>query len=500
VKRLFLLLATPLLAAPVCAQSPGVHDAMGSITEQDILTRIGVIAHDSMRGRDTPSPELDEVARYIAAEFRRFGLTPGGDDGGFIQRYPLRTVRLDVASSTVSVPDGPTWRLGGEVIRHFGGMAPDGITGPAVLITGSEEAPDGLGGSLEGAIALVMFEFGPSSNAVFNSVQAASPAAVILVTQRPDERWNQLVGRQGAERSSTAWAEASGAPVIEIREPTLASTLAAHGVDVAAARARRGAPITAQPIGGLELTVTLQETVVQDLSAPNVVGILRGSDPALRDEYVVYSAHMDHVGVGQPVQGDSIFNGADDDASGTVGVIELAEAFALLQPRPKRSMIFLTVSGEEKGLWGSEYFAANPPVPVEGIVANLNADMIGRNWKDTIVVIGKEHSDLGATLERVNAAHPELNMTAIDDLWPDENFYRRSDHFNFARKGVPILFFFNGTHDDYHRPSDEVAKIDGEKEARIVKLMFYLGLEVANTAERPKWNPESYAEIVEGEQ
>jgi len=226
------------------------------------------------------------------------------------------------------------------------------------------------------------------------------------------------------------------------------------------------------------------------------VGILEGSDPRLKREYVVLSAHMDHVGVGRPVNGDSIYNGADDDASGTISVVEAAEAFSQLQPRPKRSIIFLTVSGEEKGLWGSAYFADHPPVPITDIVADLNTDMVGRNWKDTIVVIGKEHSDLGATLNRVGAAHPELGMQPIDDIWPQESFYTRSDHYNFARKGVPILFFFNGTHPDYHRPSDSVDKIDAEKESRIVKLVFYLGLDVANAAERPKWNPDSYSRIV----
>jgi Zn-dependent M28 family amino/carboxypeptidase len=159
-------------------------------------------------------------------------------------------------------------------------------------------------------------------------------------------------------------------------------------------------------------------------------------------------------------------------------------------------MIFLTVSGEEHGLWGSDYFAGHPPVPVERIVANLNLDMVGRNWKDTISVIGKEHSDLGATMERVNAAHPELGMTAVDDLWPSESFYTRSDHYNFARRGVPILFFFNGTHADYHRPSDHADKIDAEKQARLTQLIFYLGLEIANVTERPKWRPASYQRIV----
>jgi Zn-dependent M28 family amino/carboxypeptidase len=123
--------------------------------------------------------------------------------------------------------------------------------------------------------------------------------------------------------------------------------------------------------------------------------------------------------------------------------------------------------------------------------------MVGRNWSDTIVAIGKEHSDLGATLHAVAARHPELGMEPIDDLWPDESFYTRSDHYNFARKGVPVLFFFNGTHEDYHRPSDEPELIDAEKTARIARLVFYLGLEVANAPDRPSWEPESYRRIVE---
>ncbi|MDT8341998.1 MAG: M20/M25/M40 family metallo-hydrolase [Longimicrobiales bacterium] len=310
--------------------------AAATITDADIVRRIGVMAHDSMRGRATPSPELEEVALWIAAEFRAMGLEPGGDDGGYLQRYPI------------------------------------------------------------------------------------------------------------PQRDSAA------------------------------------------PVGPVP-------------TAPNVVGILPGSDPLLSGEYLVFSAHMDHVGVRRPDEsGDSIYNGADDDASGTATILEVAEAMAALAVPPRRSVIFVAVSGEERGLWGSEHFVASAPVPVSAMVANLNADMVGRNWTDTIVAIGKEHSELGAILERVNAAHPELGMTAIDDLWPDERFYFRSDHFNFARQGVPILFFFNGVHDDYHRPSDEVEKIDGEKTARIGRLLFYLGMEVADAGSAPAWNPESYEQIVEG--
>jgi Zn-dependent M28 family amino/carboxypeptidase len=221
---------------------------------------------------------------------------------------------------------------------------------------------------------------------------------------------------------------------------------------------------------------------------------------------------MDHVGVNAAraredsvfdasgafvgMEMDSIFNGADDDASGTVGVVEVAEAFAMLEEPPRRSMIFLLVSGEERGLLGSRWYADNPTVPAERIVANFNTDMIGRNWSDSIVVIGKEHSELGEIMNRLGAERPELGMEPIDDLWPEQNFYGRSDHFNFARRGVPVLFFFNGTHDDYHQATDEVRRIDGEKAARIAKMVFYLSYEVGNLEEPPEWYDDSYDEYV----
>jgi len=310
-----------------------LEEAARTITEADFARRVGVIAHDSMQGRDTPSEGLDKTAAWIASEFRRMGLRGGAEDGGFLQVYPLRRGSLDREASS--------------------------------------------------------------------------------------------------------------------------------------------------------------------LTAPNVVGILDGSDPVLKDEYVVFSGHMDHMGMGTPDQnGDSIFNGADDDASGTIAVVEIAEAMTALPTPPKRSMIFLLVSGEEKGLWGSEYYAENPSVPLDRLVADLNIDMVSRNSPDTIVAIGKEHSDLGETLDRVNRLHPELGMTAIDDPWPEENLYTRSDHYMFARRGVPVLFFFNGIHEDYHGRDDEVDRIDAEKAARVARLVFYLGVHIANAPERPTWNPESYARIV----
>jgi hypothetical protein len=283
-------------------------------------------------------------------------------------------------------------------------------------------------------------------------------------------------------------------PYVEVSEAAVARVLRAAKVDLAAVRSDT-APVYRE-LPGLRVRVELRDSVLESLTAPNTVGILEGSDPVLRKEYLVYSAHMDHIGI-TPGRADSVNNGADDDASGTAGVMELAEAFSRPGARPKRSIIFLTVSGEEKGLWGSRYFSEHPAVPIGRIVADLNIDMIGRNWRDTIVAIGKEHSDLGTTLERVNRAHPELRMTAIDDRWPEEQFYFRSDHYNFARKGVPILFFFNGVHPDYHQVTDSPDKIDSEKEARILRLLFHLGREIGNARERPKWNPKSYRAIVD---
>jgi Zn-dependent M28 family amino/carboxypeptidase len=219
-----------------------------------------------------------------------------------------------------------------------------------------------------------------------------------------------------------------------------------------------------------------------------VVALLPGSDPALKDTYVVFSAHMDHVGVGQPnAKGDSIYNGADDDASGTTAVLEVAQAFAALKQKPKRSLLFVTVSGEEKGLLGSAYFAEHPPVAAEHIVADINIDMIGRNNPDTVVAIGQEYTTLGTTVQEVARAHADLKLKVAPDLWPEEQLFFRSDHFSFAQKGIPAIFFTTGLHDDYHQPSDEPATIDADKLARIARLVYHLGEAVASATTAPKW-------------
>ncbi|MGH7551098.1 MAG: M28 family metallopeptidase [Gemmatimonadota bacterium] len=314
-----------------------LEQAVATITAEDMLDRIAFLASDEMGGRATPSPGLEMAAEYLAEEFRALGLDPGGDDGTFLQRYPLPVQVSDSASGTTTVR-------------------------------------------------------------------------------------------------------------------------------------------TAHP--------------------PNVVAILPGRDPILRDSYVVFSAHMDHVGMGTPdASGDSIYNGADDDASGTAALVEVAEAFAALPEPPGRSLVFLAVSGEEKGLLGSHWFSEHPPMPISSIVANLNVDMIGRNAPDSIVVIGQEYSSLGPLVREVAIRRDGLGLTVIADPWPEQRFFFRSDHFNFARKEIPALFFFAGTHEDYHRPSDEVEKIDPDKASRVARLVFHTALAIAEAAEPPRWTPEGLEAI-----
>lgn len=498
---------TPALSAQMQAPSAPVVRAAATITEADVARRVEIIAHDSMMGRDTPSRGLELTAQYIADEFKRFGLKPGGENGTWFQRYPILRTKLDVAGSHVG------FMFGGKHVhaefardaRWSGGAVPtEEMGGEALLVAGpvKADAPGFDAAQAKDRVVLWIMDYtkpSPRGNdEIARALLAAGAEAIILVSNRDTTAFAQRLSGQSRERVRLGGPMSGPAlPVVEVHERALADVMAAAGTTAGAARAS-STPIM-RPLSGVRVMIDAKETV-SEATAPNTIGILEGSDPKLKNEYLVYSAHMDHDGVKTPLPGttDSIWNGADDDASGTIGVVELAEAFAQSGARPKRSIIFITVSGEEKGLWGSRWYSDHPTVPIENIVANINLDMIGRNWTDTIVAIGKEHSDLGATLNRVNTAHPELRMTAIDDIWPTERFYFRSDHYNFARKGVPILFFFNGVHEDYHQPTDTPDKIDAEKEARVLKLLYFVGQDIANAPARPKWNPESYKEIVEG--
>jgi len=454
-----------------------------------------------MMGRDTPSPGLDMTAQYVADQFKSFGLKPGGEKGTWFQRYEIMQTQFDPAASHVGFMAG-----GKHVhadftadVRFLFGTPPAKEVGGAVIVLGGTPNAEGLKGiDASGKVILLVMDYSNGQvaggwNRMFGAVFDMNPVGIVILSNRDSANWANRM-KSPYRKGVRLGGDGGRAPIVDVNDAAFAEILAAGGVDVAKIRADTGMVAIVDP--GLKVMLDLKETVLNKTTAPNTIGILEGTDPTLKHEYLVYSGHMDHVGISSG-KADSINNGADDDASGTVGVMELAEAFSRPGARTKRSILFITVSGEEKGLWGSNYFTEHPTVPLKDMVADINIDMIGRNWPDTIVAIGREHSDLGQTLEAVNAQHPELGMTAIDDKWPEENFYGRSDHFNFAKNGVPILFFFNGVHEDYHQPSDSPDKINADKESRILQLLFYLGQAVANNPQRPQWNPDSYAKIVQ---
>jgi hypothetical protein len=473
----------------------GVEEAAATITPEDMYSRIAYLASDELGGRDTPSPGLEMAATWISDEFRSFGLTPAGDDGTYIQRYPWTQTSMDPERTALH------FQIAGESTTAV--FARDFFLIPG----GGETASGGLvwGGTATAGMA----PLGPEA--------AGSVVAMFLPGAMPDGAWNASLGA-----AFGAVMPVGAAALIVVLDPEFDPGFIAQVAGMAAGQG--GAPITlaalsydamegALAAGGEDLAALTQEasrvldagtatityaTETTELRPPNVVGLLRGSDPELRDEYVVFSAHMDHVGVGAPdAEGDSIFNGADDDASGTATIVELAEAFSALTVAPRRSILFLAVRGEEKGLLGSDYFASHPPVGQDEIVANVNLDMVSRNAPDTVVAIGQDYSSLGPLVQEVAAARPELGLVVAPDLWPDENLFVRSDHFSFAKNGVAAIFFTTGLHDQYHQQSDEVELIDSDKTARIGKLAFYLALEIANADEAPTWTEEGRRVVAE---
>jgi hypothetical protein len=496
----------------VSGQSSGdLRKAADLITPAKVLERIGVIAHDSMRGRNTPSAGLDKTAAYFAGLYQRWGLKPAGENGTWYQHYPMVRRRLDQAKTVLEIAEGPTVSRYpmGQWAYATGRPTTEPVTGSIVLVGGALTPAIIDSAALRGKIVVAIYDAAKAVNwnSWLNAIRRQQPSAMVILRNDPPGTFHAMRTRS----ANAPWAvevpyTSPGVPVVFVHDSAFANDpMNSNRPDWNQTRAATGPMITT--VGNdVIMTITTADEIVERTTAPNVVAMIEGSDPTLKHEYIVYSAHMDHVGVVGDIGGgcginpaapaDSICNGADDDASGTVGIAMVAEAFQSLRRKPKRSIIILHVSGEEKGLLGSEWFAAHPTVPLERIVANVNMDMIGRNNPDSIVVIGKEHSDLGTTLARINSAHPELRMTASDDLWPDEQFYFRSDHYNFARKGVPILFFFNGVHPQYHQPTDHVELIDTGKLSRVAKLGFFLGADIANAAVKPQWRAESYKEIV----
>jgi hypothetical protein len=220
---------------------------------------------------------------------------------------------------------------------------------------------------------------------------------------------------------------------------------------------------------------------------PNVVGVIRGSSPQLADTWVVVTAHFDHLGVLEPyVDTDSIYNGADDNASGTAALLEVADALASLPTPPRRSILFLAVSGEELGLLGSGAYVADPTVALDGVVADINLDMISRGGSGDVLVIGYDLSTLTTLVDAAADQLPGLGL-AVHNAESVDGLMRRSDHFHFARNGIPAIGFFTGLHHDYHRPSDEPDRADPTKAARVARLAAYVVAGAAMITNRPEW-------------
>ncbi|MBE0591285.1 MAG: M28 family peptidase [Gemmatimonadales bacterium] len=491
-----------------------VRRAAETITEADFRARIGVLAHDSMRGRDTPSPQLERAATWVASEFRRFGLTPAGDNGSYLQYATLRRTRPDSASAVTVSGNGvaTTLRLGRE-IAFLGGPPPRSRTVlPVVLMAGvpADLAHPFGDVTVRGKAVILFAPPDQLRNNVLNPLMTAATtegvAAWIVASDVPEEQWSRLSARSLAgelwDLHDRPQGDAQdGTPLFFVQHTSMGAFLSATDEDAGALMSPAVPEV--RELAEAELALEPVWNVTPELRVPNVVGMLEGSDPTLRDEAIVFVAHMDHVGVTADgrcaaLGADSICNGANDNASGTAGVIELAEAYASMQPRPRRTMVFVTVAGEERGLLGAYYYTDHPAVPLARTVAAINFDMLVRNDPESIQLVAKEYSTLGTVADRVAGEHPELRMTPVVDPEQHGFAFQSSDHYPFAVRGVPVLFFFTGLHPDLHGPTDSPENADFDKGARVARLAFYIGLDVANADTRPQWDPAARAKVMEG--
>ena len=496
---------TPAVAADVAL----VQRYQATITPEELAGHLYVYASDAFAGRDTGSPGETIARLYLASQYRQMGIAPRGtatDEtgnyglGAYMQPFALERSRL--SSLTVTATRGGetvlTSRLAPEatdavLFVPVGGQLPSApLTAPVVYAGYGTDVAAG-GTDVRGAV--VVLRPGTAENAgdqaaTSEAVDALSArgAAAVVLPYLPTAAGLARFASRALGGGGLRLAGDAGAP----ETPVLLT-----GMDVAAQLV--GAMDAARP-GPTEFTMTLDgQQTRETVQAANVLAFIPGTD--LADETVVVSAHLDHVGTREVAEGeDGISNGADDDGSGTVSILEIAEAFEAARRDghgPRRSVLFLHVTGEEKGLLGSEFYADRQPiVPLTQTVANLNIDMIGRydpthTGADSnyVYIIGGDL--ISQPLHDWNAAvnaSTGLNLDLSDRFnSPDDpnQFFRRSDHWNFGKHGIPFIFYFTGTHEDYHQPGDEADKIDYDRMATIARLIFGTAWDVANRDERP---------------
>ncbi|MDQ1472508.1 MAG: hypothetical protein QOJ99_3988 [Bryobacterales bacterium] len=524
--------------------------AAASLTAADYVAEgnlwwahIQFLADDRLEGRNTGSEGYRQAARYVAGKFESFGLKPG-DISGYEQPVKFETRTLVEAESSVSlVRDGQTEALqlaqpGAEVQMNSRGEAAT-ITAPMVFVGYGMVIPeanysdlDGL--DLKGKIAVYVSAPGPvaaSGNlkshyssgverwAAFKKAGAVG-IGIIANPRVPVPDAAAAPGKGGA--GGRAGTPTPGQVLMSLADPDLRETA---GQQVAVAINRNGgekffagsghtfesllkAAAANEPLPRFPLAATLQAkmTAITGVTeAPNVVGILPGSDPKLKDEYVVFSSHLDHLGIGRAVNGDGLYNGAMDNASGVASVLEVARLFKASGVKTKRSIIFLAVTGEEKGELGSRYFASRPTVPFEKIVADINLDMFLPLYDLKVLEVqGLSESTLG---DAVRAAAKDVGVDVQTDREPEQNRFIRSDQYSFIRRGVPSLAFKFGYESGspeekirtewvktiYHKPADDLNQpVDKASAAKFDRIIFELIQRVANNSERPKWKDDSF--------
>jgi hypothetical protein len=479
------------------------------------------LASDAMRGREAGSPEFDIAAQYVAAQFYAAGLRPAGDDGGYLQKVPLVTYHAADKGDLVLSHKGaaPQRLVFGEdyVPGAIAGKAETALDTRVVFVGYGIVAPqykrdDYAGVDVRGKI-VAYFGGAPGDYQSEERAHFASPITKAMIAEARGAVGAILLqrgtggGGRGWDQVRTTWArrdgtgEISGVPQLATLTDKGAAKLFAGARNPWPQVAKRAgvdnAVFAAEQLPG-SLTVALR-TVFQQGASSNVAGIIPGSDPKLGPEVVILSAHLDHLGVRAPVNGDSIYNGAEDNAVGIASLIEEARRFKLSGKPPRRSVMFLAVTAEEKGLVGSSYFAAHPTVPIDRIVADVNLDMPVLTYKfEDMTVFGAERSTLGPIVAKAVAT---LGVSLSPDPDPSESFFVRSDHYNFVRKGIPSVFLWPGeagpgkaAFEDflahhYHQPSDEVSlPIDWSQGIRFVDANYAIAREIADGDARPRWN------------
>ena len=509
------------------ATSSSSRQGAEQITAEQMRDYLTFIAADEMEGRDTPSRGLDLTAKFLAVQLSRWGFKPAGDGGTFFQKIALRRERVDMTQSRIEI--------GGQVFKpgtDFIAFAPGGtvnLSGPVVFggngwLIKSKNMDAYQGIDVKDKIVVIANGDGlpkgvsQSDLTGQRGVDWDDPAAYAqkrgarVLLAIPDSQivnnWERVRAR--VMERTLATPEKFRRPEMQLARIIISRQMAdalfqGEAQTSAAINEGLASGVSVAPFelsAGKRISVNLMAEP-QTINTQNVVAVLEGSDPLLKNEYVAAGAHYDHVGTGTPVGGDAIYNGADDDGSGTTAVLAIAEALAKTTPRPKRSVLLVWHCGEEKGLWGSRYFVENPTVPLAQVVAQLNIDMIGRSKQagdtnpanrdlsgpDEIYVIGSKmmSTELGQLSERINRGY--LNLTfnyKYDDPADPERFFYRSDHYNYAQKGIPIIFYFDGVHEDYHRPGDEVSKIDFRKMERVTRTIYATLRELANAPQRPR--------------